>query len=212
MHRWRCASAGSHTSTNRSPPRKSVPAPVAPPPEPHGLGSSGCPAAAASHRPSGYTGAAPQRADTCLRATRLRARAACARLRTAQSPRASHHPRPPHRGSASLASMLRVGRHPCTRGRTAHGSVVPVAAWPPTTAVVGVLALCRPACDGRGSWVRSCRPCPRAYLRLRHPHPRGAFLRSRCSSRPSPVLPPPRTPAAHDAISPSAYTRRSALT
>ena len=63
-----------------------------------------------------------------------------------------------------------------------------------------------------GSWVRSCRPCPRAFLRLRHPHPRDPSLRRRCSSPPSPVLRSPRTPAAHDATSPSAYTRRFART
>src|SRR5436190_2350266 len=212
VHRWLHASAESRTSTNGSPPRRSAPAPVALPPAPRDPARSGCPVAAASHRPSGCTGTAPLRADTCLRAGRCRSLARTDRPRPARYSRASYHPRPRHRGSASPASMLRAGRHPCTRGRTAHGTVVPVAAWPPPTAVVGVLALCRPAYVGRGSWVRSCRPCPRAYLRPRHPHPRDPSLRSRCSSRPSPVLRSPRTPAAHDAFSPSAYARRSALT
>ncbi len=93
-----------------------------------------------------------------------------------------------------------------------RSAAVPGAAWPPPTAVAGVVALCRWARAHRGSWVRSRRPCPRAYPHLRHSHPRGPSLRPRCSSRPSAVLRPPRTPAAHDATSPSAYTRRFAPT
>jgi hypothetical protein len=47
---------------------------------------------------------------------------------------------------------------------------------------------------------------------VRRPHRRDPSLRSRCSTRPSTVLRSPRTPAARRSTSPSAYTRRLALT
>ena len=57
-----------------------------------------------------------------------------------------------------------------------------------------------------------CRPCPRASLHPRRDHRRGPSLPSRCSSRRSAVLRPPRTPAAPRSISPSAYTSGAAVT
>ena len=69
-----------------------------------------------------------------------------------------------------------------------------------------------------GSWVQSCRPCPRAWLLLRRDHPRGFFLPPRCSARrsfarlapPSSVQGAPRTSAAQRPISPLAYATRLA--
>src|SRR6185295_7833248 len=104
------------------------------------------------------------------------------------------------------------GRHPSRYGRAAHGSGDPGAAWPRPTAGVGVVALGPRAWARGGGWDRTCRPCPRAYLRLRRDHRRGIPLRARCSSRPSTVLRPPRTPAAQRSLSPSAYTSHLAAT
>ena len=77
---------------------------------------------------------------------------------------------------------------------------------------VEVVALCRRTNVRRGGWDRSWRPCPRAYPRFERDQSRAPSLRSRCSSRPSTVLRAPRTPAAQRSISPSAYTRRPAVT
>src|SRR5205814_3804045 len=93
-------------------------------------------------------------------------------------------------------------------------------AWQRSTVVVAVVALCRWADAHRVDWVRSCRPCPRAYLLFRLDHRRGPSLPPRCSSRRSfpaiaprsSVLRPTRTPAAQRSISPSAYTSRLAAT
>ena len=64
----------------------------------------------------------------------------------------------------------------------------------------------------RGDWDRTSRSCPRACVLDRQDHRRDPSLRPRCSSRTSPLLRSPRTPAAHDSLSPSAYTSRAALT
>ena len=90
--------------------------------------------------------------------------------------RSSEHRRPPRPCSASLASTLPTGRHSCRCGRTARGTVAPGAAWPRPTAGVGVVALCPVAAAPGGSWAgSSVRPCPRAYLLLRHDSPQGPF-------------------------------------
>jgi hypothetical protein len=86
------------------------------------------------------------------------------------------------------------------------------AAWLLPIARVQVLVLCPRACARGGDWERSCRPCPRTYPFSERDQSRGPSLRRRCSSPPSTVLRPPRTPAAHDVTSPSAYTRRLAPT
>ena len=151
VRRWRCASAGTRTSTDGSPPRRSAPAPIfaaacTTRSRTVGIPSGRCfPSAFGMYRRRTACGPVP----ACAQVGGDRPRGSD-RPRPARCSRASRHPRPPHRGSASPASMLRAGRHPCTRGRTAHGTVVPVAAWPPPTAVVGVLALCPRACARRG--------------------------------------------------------------
>jgi hypothetical protein len=85
----------------------------------------------------------------------------------------------------------------------AHRSLL---AWPSLLAGSVVLGACRRAFARGGFWSETPRPCPTPY-RL-HPcdQSRGPSLRPRCSSRPSSVLRPPRTPAARRSISPSAYT------
>src|SRR5688500_10071882 len=108
--------------------------------------------------------------------------------------------------------MPPTGRHACRSDPTGHGSGVPGIAWPRPTGDVAIGALCRSPDGDRGDWDRTCRPCPRASLRPRHDHRKGPSLPSRCSSRRSAVLRPPRTPAAHDSLSPSAYTSRLAPT
>ncbi len=109
--------------------------------------------------------------------------------------------------------MLPAGRHSGRCGRTARGSGDPATAWPPHTAVSGVVALCRWAYAPRSSWIGSfVRPCPRAYLQLRRDQSRDPSLRPRSASRPSQVLRSPRTPAAQCSISPSAYSKHLAAT
>jgi hypothetical protein len=79
-------------------------------------------------------------------------------------------------------------------------------AWLPHTASAGVIELCREALASRGVWVRQSEPCPRSYLQEKRHQSRSPSLRRRSPAPPSPVLWPPRTPAAHRATSPSAYT------
>ena len=109
--------------------------------------------------------------------------------------------------------MLPAGRHSGRCGHTAHGTGDPATAWPPHTAVSGVVALCRLAYARRGGWIGSfVRPCPRAYLQLRLDQSRDPSLRPRSAARPSSVLRSPRTPAAQRPLSPSAYAGRLAST
>ncbi len=94
------------------------------------------------------------------------------------------------------------GRHSSRRGRTAHGSDVPGAAWPRHPVGLGVVALCPWAFAPGGGWTESPRSCPRAYLRNQHDHRRGLSLPLRSSAQRSfpqlalrsSVLWPPRTP------------------
>src|SRR5690606_16418820 len=154
----------------------------------------------------------PPSVDSSPSSVRPRSPPRSARHRTARARPGSVRRPQPHPCSASLASTPPPGRHARKCGRTEHESAYPGTAWPRSTAVVGVVALCRRACcTRRGCWADS-RPCPHAYLRLRHDHRRGPFLRPRCVARPSSVLLPPRTPAEQRSTSPSAYTRRLAAT
>lgn len=114
------------------------------------------------------------------------------------------------RGSASPASTLPTGRHPCRCGHTAHGSGVPAAAWPPSRVGVAIGALCQGTRVHWGGWAS--RPCPRACFRGRHCPRRDPSLPARSSSRGSTLLRSPRTPAAPRSISPVAYTSRAAPT
>ena len=159
---------------------------------------------------SGCTGAAPPRADMCLRADGRRAPAETPRRPSARCQPASSHRCRPHRGSASRASMLPTGRHPWRCGHTVHGSDGPVAAWPLSRVGVAIGALYRRTCIRRGGWTS--RSCPRACLRGRHCPRRDASLPARCSSRGSTLLPSPRTPAAPRSLSPVAYTSRAVPT
>ncbi len=188
--------AGSRTSTEENPPRRSAPARASPPSAPLDLGPSGSPVVAAFHQPSECTDARSRSAGTRPRAARRGSLRRSDPRRTAPPPRSSGYRALPTRGSSSLASMLRRGRHASTRDRTVHGIDAPVTAWPLPTAGAEVVALCRSAHAARGSWIRSCRSCPRAYLRCQHALSRGPSLPRRCSSPRSSVLRPRRTSAA----------------
>jgi hypothetical protein len=108
--------------------------------------------------------------------------------------------------------MPHGGRHTSTSDRVAHEIGVPGIAWPRPRGDVAIGALCQRTDALRGSWSRSCRSCPRACLLDHRDHRRDPSLRPRYSSWASSLLRSPRTPAAHDALSPSAYTCRSAAT
>ena len=110
---------------------------------------------------------------------------------------------------SSPAATPPGGRHPSRSDPSGRGSAAPGIAWPRPTAGVAIGALCRWAEAHRGDWNRTCRSCPRACLLGQRAHRRDPSLPSRCSSRGSSLLRSPRTPAAHDSLSPSAYTRRS---
>ena len=58
----------------------------------------------------------------------------------------------------------------------------------------------------RGRWIGRSRPCPNAYLRRNARPKQGPFAPGAFASRRSPLLRPPRTPAALRPTSPSAYT------
>ena len=114
------------------------------------------------------------------------------------------------RRGQSQAVARRLGRHTASGLSSAcKGRRV---AWLLPIAHIEVVVLLPRARARGGDWERSCRPCPRTYPVSERDQSRDPSLRSRYSSRPSAVLRSPRTPAAHDAISPSAYTRRFALT
>ncbi|ATB46429.1 hypothetical protein MYMAC_002027 [Corallococcus macrosporus DSM 14697] len=108
--------------------------------------------------------------------------------------------------------MLPTGRHSGGLGHTAHGNGAPGTAWLPRRACAGVVELCRWTLAHRGDWSLLGGSCPRSYLPPKHHPSRGPSLRARCLARPSPVLRPPRTPAALPTLSPSAYTRGPAAT
>ena len=224
-HPWRRASGASPERPSRSasgpeavrartesPPRRSAPAPASPPSAPLGPAPSGCPAAASSRPPSGCTGARPLSAGTALRAAPWR------------SPRGTDRRRSCSTSASVWASTPAEPLFRLTRFHASHRTSLrwmrSYSAWKrrpgdrlaATTAGVGVVALCPQAQARGGGWVRACRPCPRAYLLRCHDHRRDPSLRPRCSSRPSPVLRSPRTPAAQRPISPSAYTGRLAAT
>src|SRR6266511_665498 len=98
------------------------------------------------------------------------------------------------------------GRH------TADTTAIPKAGGRATRTRAEVVVRERRAEAHRGDWNRSCRSCPDTYPHSERDPSRGPSL-PWCYSPPrSAVLRPPRTPAAHDSTSPSAYTRRSALT
>ncbi len=114
------------------------------------------------------------------------------------------------RPATSLASPRRCKRHLAPLGSRVRSGWSAARLLP--IARVQVLVLLPRARARGGDWERSCRPCPRTYPFSERDQSRGPSLQRRCSAPPSPVLRPPRTPAAHDATSPSADTRRSALT
>jgi hypothetical protein len=106
-----------------------------------------------------------------------------------------------------------------SRGPGTHGGCPPPTDAPtrsgtrrPSIARAGVVVRERRAAAPWGEWDRACRPCPYTYPRCERDQSRGPSLLPRYSSRRSSVLRPPRTPAAHDSISPSAYTSRVAVT
>jgi hypothetical protein len=104
------------------------------------------------------------------------------------------------------------GRHASRSDPVGHGSGAPGIAWLRPTVDVAIGARCPSADADAGDWDRTRRPCPCACLRPRPDPRRGPSLPSRCSSRRSAVLRPPRTPAAPRSFSPLAYTRRAAPT
>jgi len=108
--------------------------------------------------------------------------------------------------------MPPTGRHACRSDPAEHGSGVPGIAWLRPRVGVAIGARDRSPAGDRGGWDRTCRPCPCASLLVRQDHRRDPSLLPRCSSRGSSLLRSPRTPAAHVSLSPSAYTRRLALT
>ena len=127
-------------------------------------------------------------------------------------PPASSHRCPPRRGFVAPASTLPTGRHACRCGLAMHGSGDPAAAWPHSRVDAAIGALCRETRVPRGSWNRSRRSCPRAYLRHRRCPRRDPSLRPRYSSRASSLLWSPRIPAAPCSLSPVAYTSHAAPT
>jgi hypothetical protein len=80
------ASAGSHTSPARSPPRRAVPAAAWPPPGPHGRECWECPAGARPHSASGCTPVEPVPVDTSSSSAPRGAPPAAPRVPTLQSP------------------------------------------------------------------------------------------------------------------------------
>ena len=198
---------------HESPPRRWAPAPASPPSGRLGLGRWGCRAAAGGRRPWECIAAGPAAGDTCRRAAPRRGRQSirstpcCSiaasvtrstpaepRFRRTRVPRLPEDVSPPDPIHQGVKAPFRgpLGRGPQGALKVAHF-------------VDGRVA-------HRGSWDRTCRPCPRTCPRHSPDHRRGPSLPSRCSSRRSAVLRPPRTPAAQAAISPSAYTRAPAPT
>ena len=208
----RSASAETHTTRAGSRPRRWAPARAWPPSAPLGLEWWGCRAAADGRQPWECTAAGPAAGDTCRRATPRRGRRASARRRIVRPPPASPDRRRPRRDSDAPGPTLPGGRHPSRSDPAARETGVPGTAWPRPTGSVEGGALCRWVVAHRGSWDRTCRPCPRTCPRHSPDHRRGPSLPSRCSSRQSAVLRPPRTPAAHASFSPSAYTSAPAPT
>ena len=104
------------------------------------------------------------------------------------------------------------GRHASRSGPSGHESVAPGIAWPRPRVGVAIGARGRRTDVRRGSWNRTSQSCPRACLLDQRDHRRDPSLPSRCSSRGSSLRRSPRTPAAHDSLSPSAYTSRVAPT
>ena len=96
--------------------------------------------------------------------------------------------------------------------QTAPTSSSETAIWQTSLAQVEVVVRCQRALARRGSWDRSCRPCPDTYPRSERDQSRDPSLPPRSSTRRSAVLRSPRTPAAHHSISPSAYTSGGTLT
>src|SRR5438093_11557612 len=95
---WRSASAGSHTSTDESPPRKSAPAQASPPSAPLGLGPWEFPTAVAVRPPSECIDASPRKVDTCPLAIVRRGLREIPRLPIVQRQPASLRQRPLLRG------------------------------------------------------------------------------------------------------------------
>ncbi len=196
-----------------SPPRRWAPAPASPPSAPLGLGRWGCRAAAAGRRPWECIAAEPAAGDTC-RARSADAEVVKKPLDALLLDLGQRHPdrRPPRRDSASPAATPPGGCHPSRSGPSGRESAVPGIAWPrPTVERCNWRTLSMGGCPP-GDWDRTCRPCPRTCPRDSPDHRRGPSLPSRCSSRRSAVLRPPRTPAAHASLSPSAYTSAPAPT
>jgi hypothetical protein len=100
--------------------------------------------------------------------------------------------------ASSRTSLLKIRSYSAWKRRS-------FCAWLLRRASTGVVGLSRPALAGRGCWKRFRASCPHPYLQLKHPLTRGPSLQPRSSSRPSPVLRPPRTPAALRPLSHSAY-------
>ena len=189
------ASAGTHTSTDGSPPRKSARSPSSPPSAPPDPAPSGSPAAAASHQPSGCTAAAPAAGDICLPAGRLEARRASARRRAPRPRPASPDPPRPRRGCCAPASTPPTGRHSCRSGHTAHGNAASCSAWHAPIACVGVVALCRrpdyavPGVVGRRPGHALALTPATSTIKA------GSLPSSALSCTPSSVLRTPRTPS-----------------
>jgi hypothetical protein len=116
-----------------------------------------------------------------------------------------------------------AGHHPCGHGHTGRGTGAPETAWPQPIASIEVVARSlgpparyrepaaardplRQAAACRGYWTGNPRPCPCAYPLQRRDQSEGPSLPARSAARRSAVLRPPRTPAALQATSPSAYT------
>ncbi len=192
-----------------------------PHPEPPGRAPSQYPKDAYRHPVSGSPDAAPAPDDKSLREDPAGAHRASARLRRTPRRPGSHDRPRPHPCSRAPAPTPPTGRHPGGHGRTGRGNDAPQTAWPQSIACVEVLApsqetrgpphrprnpLDRRAKARRGCWTGPGPSCPDAYPLPKHDQSEGPSLPARYVARRSPVLRPPRTPAALQRTSPSAYT------
>ena len=128
------------TSTARSRPRRSVPAPSWSPAAPPGRAPSGYPAAASGHPAWGSPPAAPAPDGNACTKVSGATHATCGRRRSPPPPPASpDRPRPRH-DSLAPAPTPPTARHLCGYGQTGRGNADPKTAWPQPIACVEVVA------------------------------------------------------------------------
>ena len=134
-----------------------------------------------------------------------------------QDPLSNRACRFPAHGLPMVVGMSHAWRVDHRRGdpsgcQPAHATAGNPTTWRASLAWAEVVVRLQRASARRGSWDRSCRPCPDTYPRCKRDQSRDPSLPPCSSSRRSAVLRSPRTPAAHHSISPSAYTRGGTLT